>query len=435
MFKQINWYLDSQEKKQRNDFKINSFPWSCLFRNIDFNHSHLISFLILPNRERFCQLKDKIQINIIPNNINSTCAQISNKNYIKSPHHQNNNSGLKLKFEKISHLEMVSFRLMLGHVVGLSYLNCFLHGFASSPIPKSIIACSLDRNRIEERVSATKSNDCIQKKTFQLLMANTELLTTLEEDDPLLPIPKLEREFLINGWRWHARSVLRDLGRFQTLVENEAEQVAQETITKRKIFGSRLVQAHSFLWGFNWAALEKIESTLFFPWLRTSLPRSVHRTLATFERERRSILQLGEDLRVACVDISQTGNTQSLEIASTLTMEINSRTRDLMNMQEGLVMPYVSAYVPAKEQKKFNNKVIKSLGIVNSQIHLVSMADAVANSAEEKAKFKKQIPSVAQAMIPVWRSRLYNPKAKYLDVSSKKKPEEKTKEEPAPLSK
>lgn len=40
------------------------------------------------------------------------------------------------------------------------------------------------------------------------------------------PVPPAEREFLVNGWRWHARSVLRDVGRFQAVARREQQQPA-----------------------------------------------------------------------------------------------------------------------------------------------------------------------------------------------------------------
>ena len=36
------------------------------------------------------------------------------------------------------------------------------------------------------------------------------------------PIPRGERQFLINGWRWHTASALRDLERYATILEKIA---------------------------------------------------------------------------------------------------------------------------------------------------------------------------------------------------------------------
>jgi hypothetical protein len=42
------------------------------------------------------------------------------------------------------------------------------------------------------------------------------------------------------------------------------------------------------------------------------------------------------------------------------------------------------------------------------------MYDAVKDLPEELKIFKTQIPRVAQLTLPIWRSRLYNPKASCL---------------------
>jgi hypothetical protein len=41
-------------------------------------------------------------------------------------------------------------------------------------------------------------------------------------------------------------------------------------------------------------------------------------------------------------------------------------------------------------------QVISNLGIFNSRVHLVSMAEAVKGDPEEEPKFRAQIPSIAQ---------------------------------------
>lgn len=39
------------------------------------------------------------------------------------------------------------------------------------------------------------------------------------------PVPPSNRDFLINGWRWHSRSVLRDVRRFQEVATRERQEV------------------------------------------------------------------------------------------------------------------------------------------------------------------------------------------------------------------
>lgn len=81
----------------------------------------------------------------------------------------------------------------------------------------------------------------------------------------------------------------------------------------------------------------------------------------------------------------------------------------------------MSAYVSKKEQEKFNKRVLLGLGLLNSQIHLVSMSEAIRalegpNSVgKETTMFRNQIPRIAQMTIPIWKARFYAPKAACFD--------------------
>ena len=67
-----------------------------------------------------------------------------------------------------------------------------------------------------------------------------------------------------------------------------------------------------------------------------------------------------------------------------------------------------------KDQDKFNRMVIPKLGILNSQIHLVSMAEAIQDNPKEAKLFQNQIPKMARVLIPVWKGRFYDPRTECL---------------------
>lgn len=98
--------------------------------------------------------------------------------------------------------------------------------------------------------------------------------------------------------------------------------------------------------------------------------------------------------------------------------ELEVVARSMMTTENSLLVPSVAAVVPEGEQKSFNNKVLRSLGILDSRLHLVGMHEAVweSNIAEEKEMFKKAIPSIPQRMIPRWKRNLYIPRTSVLDV-------------------
>ena len=74
-------------------------------------------------------------------------------------------------------------------------------------------------------------------------------------------------------------------------------------------------------------------------------------------------------------------------------------------------MPAVAKLVSESEQKSFNNKVIRNLGILDSRLHLVGMHEAVwdLNDEKERKLFEETIPSIPQYMIPRWKRLLYEP--------------------------
>ena len=89
----------------------------------------------------------------------------------------------------------------------------------------------------------------------------------------------------------------------------------------------------------------------------------------------------------------------------------------MMERENNLLVPAIAQIVPESEQKKFNNKVLKNLGLLDSRLHLVGMHEAVweSNIEKEKELFQKAIPSIPQMMIPRWKRNLYQPRTHVLD--------------------
>ncbi len=89
----------------------------------------------------------------------------------------------------------------------------------------------------------------------------------------------------------------------------------------------------------------------------------------------------------------------------------------MRDLQEAFIVPAISRVVPSKVQKSFNSRVLLSLGLLESRLHLVGMHDAVWESGieAEKIKFEEEIPYLARMMIERWRQSLYIPKAGGLD--------------------
>jgi hypothetical protein len=97
---------------------------------------------------------------------------------------------------------------------------------------------------------------------------------------------------------------------------------------------------------------------------------------------------------------------------------VQNCARNMMDVEDRLLVPAIAKLVSASEQHSFNNRVLRNLGIWDSRLYLVAMYDAVEESGNklEKSLFEQAIPSIPQMMIPRWRRKLYEPRAGVLDA-------------------
>ena len=256
------------------------------------------------------------------------------------------------------------------------------------------------------------------------------------------PVPPSEREFLINGWRWHHRSVLRELRRFIRCLER-VDACEPESLR-------RALDAREFVWGFSWSALHGIEVDLYLPWLRQQLPAATFGSeLDELQRELAEVWSLGERIgrelppppaagaaaAAAPAARPPAAAAPALALAARLglrppggggaptaevvqALELSRRLEQLAGRvyarTERTLVPGVAAYVPRPEQERFNDKVLKYLGVWPSRVHLCGMAEAINGDDAELLQFKRQIPKVARMMLPRWRRKLYLPRTECL---------------------
>jgi len=241
-------------------------------------------------------------------------------------------------------------------------------------------------------------------------------------------------EFLIQGWRWHCMSLIRDADRLERL----AEQLSKNTVDGDSGLEA-LVSAADYVVNFNMAGLYRIESTMFVKWLRKNLcnldadafsdSTSADATSTAFgnvidkiDTQRVDCEKIGKELyekanAASSSSITTEQRQRYLREIVRLSTRLSEQLHSMRNLQEMLIVPSVSRIVSASEQNSFNNKVLLGLGLLESRIHLVGMHDAVWESGSEieKEKFQKEIPYVARIMIERWRKSLYFPKAWGLD--------------------
>ena len=105
-------------------------------------------------------------------------------------------------------------------------------------------------------------------------------------------------------------------------------------------------------------------------------------------------------------------SVSSLEqVASTSAAMVNC-AQSMLHMEDSYLVPTIAALVPAREQKSFNDKVIRKLGLLDSRLYLVGMHQALQDLKDQKELelFDESIPSLARKMIPWWKRSLYDPR-------------------------
>jgi len=240
--------------------------------------------------------------------------------------------------------------------------------------------------------------------------------------------------FYIQGWKWHTLSLLRDSKRLEKLA-NSLLSSPSSTLRINDLNSSpqppddALEKAASHVVDFNMKGLHRIEDELFFPWLKeklfsheTSLPKEVQpafqKIISELEDDRKYVSKLGttlkEEAKIASLpNLEPRKRLEALRNVSKMSAALTSKTRGLLQKEERYIIPTVAFFVPANEQKSFNKKVIRKLGILDSRLHLVGMYDAVFEKGDDNEckLFNSTIPQIMRMMIPRWRRLLYEPQA------------------------
>jgi len=161
------------------------------------------------------------------------------------------------------------------------------------------------------------------------------------------PVPPSERNFLINGWRWHTISVIRDIDRFVAIIKVlklKSTQVANIAIGSSDSLIP--LQCFEFVCNFNWKALRKVESEIFFPWLRNMLLASnqmsknepIEYLFSSVLRQHSTVVSLSLKLSELCLAFKnaelpfQAGVSRLEEIETTL-LELKSCALNIQHIQ------------------------------------------------------------------------------------------------------
>jgi hypothetical protein len=97
---------------------------------------------------------------------------------------------------------------------------------------------------------------------------STRIETCARDFEDIFPNPEsLIHKFHIHGWRWHTLSLLRDFSRLEKLASRLSHSPSSSSIDT----SSTVSKAIHHVVGFSWKGLHRIESQVFFPWLRQKL--------------------------------------------------------------------------------------------------------------------------------------------------------------------
>ena len=160
------------------------------------------------------------------------------------------------------------------------------------------------------------------------------------------PVPIFERQFLINGWRWHTASALRDLERYSVVIAKieAASQSVIDQVKEKKAneeIKNRVVSCYNYVCDYNLKALIKIESELFFPWLQRLLPTGALPLMSEIMQEQADVRILSNQIGILCKSLSgDMDDIRAIRIIGTKVREIQKSYAKIQNVQVCPIFPF-----------------------------------------------------------------------------------------------
>jgi hypothetical protein len=225
-------------------------------------------------------------------------------------------------------------------------------------------------------------------------------------------------KFHVQGWRWHTMSLVREADRLNKLATKLLEKSSSDE-------AHSLEKEVDYVVGFNMKGLHKIERDLFFPWVRKKMELSIKNpefakafstVMNQLEGDRQTMETLGMSLAEITRMAADSDNPSNVRMdaydaVASMSATLAKYGRAMLEREDKFLVPAVANIVPESEQKSFNNKVIRNLGVFDSRVHLVGMHEAVwqLDKESERKLFDETIPSIPRKMIPRWKRLLYEP--------------------------
>uniref|UniRef100_A0A6V2CEW3 Uncharacterized protein n=1 Tax=Ditylum brightwellii TaxID=49249 RepID=A0A6V2CEW3_9STRA len=370
-----------------------------------------------------------------------TCHLSQNQKLCRGEHHQNPKRSCKLQFStRTSIVGRCFFFICLIFSSVESIANsrwCFWHTADSdcgTLLKVAAAAPSAQDNTNDLEIPSSVVGVCTtefsKQKSMKTRGGSVSPLGEAERiiEEYLCSKGTSDGKFLIQGWRWHNLSLVRDTRRLEQLTNH----LLRSSSSKDDI-GQKIDKASYHVIDFNMKDLDTIERNIFFPWLREKITQyasddEVSDAFATvldeIEKDRELLSKLGKTVRDQCKMAVSTENPveakESVTNIAQMSAALTTRARSIFDRIERLVVPAVALLVSEKEQKYIDNKILLKLGLFQSRVHLVGMYEAVweleGDGRKERELFRKMIPYIPQKMIPRWRRSLYEPQAGVLNI-------------------
>lgn len=262
------------------------------------------------------------------------------------------------------------------------------------------------------------------------------------------PVPAKRRKFVINGWRWHTISAIRDLDRFSRVIE---QLLSRESITCADLTSptgalilnaaeaARLSGCHDFVFNFNIAGLQRVESELIAPFLRSNLPASVwppqlddllyrHTQVIEYSKQICSLCDSlvssqRNEFRRGSNEQDESGAKSHASLSSRqlllsmgeLVQRASTRIEEIKSMQESFFVPFIASHLEPDAQEALNRRVVSTLGLFDAQVHLASMRAGIDGDPLEIELFRTHLPAAVHRLMPFW-THMYASRTRCLEA-------------------
>lgn len=231
--------------------------------------------------------------------------------------------------------------------------------------------------------------------------------------------------FRVRAWRWHHLGVVRDLSRLERGLSNRSGAMCIESpaaVDTRR----QALDALRYILDDNWKLHNFVERALFVPWMSNRKPIDPslrqHIRLVAAERERLQKEAGGLANQVAkWVNAEPVGCKRELSGITEQVRKLRENATRLFAASEAVFVPRVVDTYSAKEQGKFNDKVLKSITGRQARISLVIFGDAVQQdepvvaTKSDSKDFENDIPApIRKLAMPYWRNKFVGQRAKFI---------------------